>query len=213
MLFKHPENTSTPTNFTHAVINLYPDDHLADFSDFVWFSRNYQKVAAIDADNQVDRVKLVRLIDALHFDMIELDEQLNRETLTPQEYKELQGITKIPIGLTATPDCLIAWCQTNQIKPSILFPTYYSVEWLNRADLINTLHTTIIGVVNIADPTQNVEEIARHIWKKHSGVWFWGANTGNPSFEVVAQQNWPVVEKLTGEWSNTWLNNLCRRRK
>jgi hypothetical protein len=204
MLFKHPENTTIPENFTYSVINLYPHDRLDDFSDFIWASRSYQKVAAIDADTQSDRVKLVRLVDRLHFTMIELDEQLSRETLTPQEYVQLQKMTYIPIGLTSTPDCLYNFCKTNNLEPRLIFPEYYEFEWLNRADLINTLNTFTVGIVNIADSLQNssrhIEEIARHIWLKHHGIWFWGANTGNPDFDLVAQKNWLIVEKLTNEW-------------
>jgi hypothetical protein len=205
-----PDLSLTPHIWTHAVEPIYPTTNWRQLKSLL---RNeleyYAKVAAIDSDLQDVRLKLVRTAEIAGFDLIELDEQLVRNTLTVDQYNELKKATKLPIGLTSVPDPALSFIIDKGGNPDFIAITAYTQQYANAMDYIMNAvyYIPVIAVLNYADP--NVESsnpallpnMARTCFKNSDALWFWGNYTRNPNFELRASQNYPLVRSLIGEQS------------
>lgn len=200
MLAFRPDTIDVP--FSHAIVPIYVySDFLAVKSLLDNELRPYRNVCAIDDDNQANRLQLIAIAELMKFNSVELDEQIGRGTLSVEELDELKAGTSLPIGITSTINPILNFLM-NGARPDFIFIECYSD--MPDLDYLKTLagNTPVYGVINIADSTNLSSEPeylrawSSIIWSKLDGIWFWGWNTGVPSFEAVAQQNYPVLKQI-----------------
>lgn len=203
-----PDLSLTPNIWTHAVHSIYAETDWRELKRLLRHELDqYMKVAAIDSDLQDIRVRLVRKAEVAGFDMIELDEQLVRDTLTMAQYNDLKKTTKLPIGITSVPDPALSFILDKGGTPDFMAITAYSQRYANAMDYVMNIagHIPVVAVLNFADPNAESSNptllpgMARICFKNSDAVWFWGNYTQNPTFEATAAQNYSLVRALTGE--------------
>jgi len=220
MLAFRPDLTDIPNSFTYAIVPIYTTTDFNAIKNLLNNQlKNYVKVAAIDDMNQNNRIILVKNATSAGFNMIELDEQLFDPTLNKAQFARdldsLKTYTTLPIAVTANHDPIIDFIDKGG-KPDIVFSECNERTIFNNfknyglRELKNRLGTKpVYGVVNIADVAGEtawnqtfLKEVTRYLFYNGDGIWFWGKDTGNPTFEQKANENWPVVKSLITEFYN-----------
>jgi len=200
-----PDLTDRPDLWSHAVVPIYSTSNWREIRALLQNElRRYIKVAAIDSDSQKDRLKLVRIADVIGFDRIELDEQLESNSLTVPEYNELKKTTALNIGITSAPDPCLSFILDHEGIPDFMCVTTYSQRHVKAFEYVvkKADYIPVIGVLNFADPrcesssTIKLAPWTRTISRNADAVWFWGHHTGNAVFEERARVNFPLVQAL-----------------
>jgi hypothetical protein len=192
--------------FDYAVVPIYVDSDFDEIKSLIDNElKNYKIIIAIDDNYQANRIELVKEVDSWdRVEIIELDEQIDRNTLTIEELEEIKKYSSKKTAITSV------FASMNHFLSLGGNPDYLFVEYSNESDIINLrkYRKPIWAIYNFAtdkDRGKMMVDIRKGYYLS-DGLWLWGWHTDHPDFEEKALRNLDVIQILVKEFKSVSFN-------